>query len=660
MKRPPCYVCGQAAATRCDVCSPDANMFFCERRACFDKEHNAFIVEQHRRQQVSWDSGVKEKCCAAHPLQPLDRWCSECSVLACAACCAGDAHKGHATSLVGGDPEQQQPALRHGLQATAAQLEAEVEHDAARLQQLAALQDEAAQRRGAVGAAIRTLDDAEERFDSTMRALRAELETAAAAWHARTAEAYERLARRTERARTLAESMRAACDAEDEAAPETQRFALGCEDLYRQRTALLHEGGAPPPVDVWRVSVSPEPLAAMLRAVAGLTVVCDAGCDEQKEEGVEEVSGVAGCAGAACSGCGSCVRCRLEAEKAALPEDLRHRVVVPETVSPHSLAAAEVYSAVGGAWEGSVDGSGAALRLYQLACAIEEVEAPNSLALAQTYSSIGKAYWEQDDYVEARIWYNKARVIEEDKQPNSLALATTCGKIGRMYYKQSKYDKALAWYTKARSIEEDLVPNSLTVAATYSWIGGVFTHQSEYGKALTWLTRARVLEEELAPNSLAVATTYGNIGFLHKKQAKYAEALAWYTVACAIEEDKVPGSHALATTYNSLGNVYCSWEKHSDALEWYTRARLIKEEKTPNSLALATTYNNLGFMYCSQEKYDEAANWYKKACAIKESKPSNHESTARTYNNIGHVCSKQGRHEEARAWHNKAFLIQRE
>eukprot|EP00754_Rhynchopus_humris_P012084 Rhum_TRINITY_DN14264_c9_g3::Rhum_TRINITY_DN14264_c9_g3_i1::g.76499::m.76499 len=285
MKRPPCYVCGRAAATRCDVCSPDANMFFCERRACFDKEHNAFIVEPHRRQQVAWDSRVKEKCCDAHPLRVRDRWCGECSVLVCATCCADD-HKGHATTLVGRDPlpeQQPQPALRHGLQAAATQLEAEAERAAAQLQQLATLQDEAAQRRGAVGAAFRALDEAEERIDSKMRALRAELETAAASWHARAAEAYEKLARRTEQVRTLAGRMRAACEAEDEGAPETQRFALGCEGLHRQRTALLRDDVSPPAVEVWRVSVSPEPLAAMLRAVADLTV-CGTGCDEREEE----------------------------------------------------------------------------------------------------------------------------------------------------------------------------------------------------------------------------------------------------------------------------------------------------------------------------------------------------------------------------------------
>eukprot|EP00754_Rhynchopus_humris_P033897 Rhum_TRINITY_DN15491_c4_g2::Rhum_TRINITY_DN15491_c4_g2_i10::g.155208::m.155208 len=189
MERPSCSVCGEAAVSRCDECSPDGELLLCTGAECFDKMHNAFNAAEHQQLLVPWNSRQKwtPKCCTTHTNKPLDLWCDVCRVPVCDRCCSHGEHVGHDTSLMQDVCE----TLQQDLQAKAAQLDAEVARGSVRLAQLARLRDEAGRREGSVGAAMRALDEAEKQFGEKVRALRAELEASAVSWHDRAHKEHE-------------------------------------------------------------------------------------------------------------------------------------------------------------------------------------------------------------------------------------------------------------------------------------------------------------------------------------------------------------------------------------------------------------------------------------------------------------------------------------
>eukprot|EP00754_Rhynchopus_humris_P033395 Rhum_TRINITY_DN15466_c3_g1::Rhum_TRINITY_DN15466_c3_g1_i1::g.158129::m.158129 len=183
---------------------------------------------------MSWNSKGKwtTKHCATHAKKPLDLWCDACRVAVCDECLSHGAHREHTMSAV----SDVWRALQQDLQEQAGQLDAEIERGSARLAQLSRLREEASRGEGSVGAARRALDAVEAQFAGKMRVLRAELEAAAASWRDRAAEEHARLARGIASVRTLAESMRATGNEEEE--EKAQRVVVEYEEQCRQREAL--------------------------------------------------------------------------------------------------------------------------------------------------------------------------------------------------------------------------------------------------------------------------------------------------------------------------------------------------------------------------------------------------------------------------------------
>ena len=386
MAHPRCFNtdCGKEAVSRCDVCSPDGKLFLCENAACFDKAHNVFIAAKHRQLLVAWNSEATwtTKHCATHTNKPLDLWCDACRVPVCDRCLSHGAHKEHKTSLL----LDVWHALQQDLQEQAGHLDAELERGSERLTQLARLREEATQREGSVGAARRTLDEVEELFADKVRVLRAELEAAVASWHDRAEEEYEQVAQRIVSVRALAESMRATSNEEEENA---QRVVVEYEEQCRQREAL----GVPLPSLVGcAVGVPSDALAALRQAVADLAVVNDGVvpcwlCEEEVRESSATVC--ASCKRVLCTSCAPCIACCVKAERDALPEAVRDRVVVPAKVPQDSLAVAAAYRTIGKVWCG-VGNNDEARRLYKKALSVYEEKAPNSLEIPMTYRDIIK------------------------------------------------------------------------------------------------------------------------------------------------------------------------------------------------------------------------------------------------------------------------------
>ena len=514
---PPCFVCGEAAVSRCDECSADgdAKLLFCAGPACFKEMHNAFNGAKHHQMLVAWDSVAK--WCATHTDKPLEYWCEVCAVPVCAPCCSHGAHVGHTTSLI----TDVCGTLQNALQEKAAQLRAEVKRGTAHLQQLATLRDEA----GSVGAAGRALDEAEKQFAGKMRALRAELEAAAVAWRARVTAEHEALAQTTDDARRwIADSLRAACDGGHGAA---QRVAVGHRDLLRRwdelRALQCSLLGC-------EVMVPAEALAALQKAVADLGVTSDGMvtctlCGHAVRESA--IATCDGCKRSLCESCGAaCLACDVKAEKDALPQAERDKAVLPGRASPYCLSAAAAYNALGEVWQ-RAGNEHEARRVYLKAAGVLEEVAPGSLDLAHAYHGIGVGHqFHRDQRDEALCWFKKARRIQEETAAGSLDLASTLHNSGFVcLYHTDEEDEAQRCFKKACAIREDKAPNSLDLADTYHQYGMSYRDSRRYPDeaqrwSQIWFGKARTIREEQAPNSLDLAHTYHAIGVLAGHQDK--------------------------------------------------------------------------------------------------------------------------------------------
>eukprot|EP00754_Rhynchopus_humris_P018593 Rhum_TRINITY_DN14607_c2_g2::Rhum_TRINITY_DN14607_c2_g2_i1::g.103551::m.103551 len=605
MEHPRCSVCGKDAVGRCDECSPDGKLFFCEDVECFGRMHNVFIAAKHRQLLVPWNSRAKwtTKCCEVHLNKPLDLWCDECRVPACALCWSHGAHKGHTTSLV----SDVWRALMRDLREQTEQLEA-VSQRGSKLFCARTLV-EAGKEAGSVGAARCALDEVEELFAGKMRVLRAELE----ARYARYEDEKEELTQKIADIRELAKSMRATCNEEEENA---QRVVVEYEALCRQREAL----DVSLPL-LARCEVRPKQLAALRRAVADLAVSDGAvACPSCEQEVCESsVTACGGCRQRLCGSCAPCIACSVKAEKDALPEAVRGSVAIPEEVPLRSLAAAAAYNTIGEVWNG-MDDSDEALRLFHKALLTYEETAPASLYLAKTYRNIGDALLPQLRYDEALEWYSKSLAISEEEAPNSLDVATTCHNIGVVFLHKCRYDEAFEHCKKALSIREEKAPHSLELAKTYHNIGVALFHRDRSDEAQAFYTKALLIREEKAPNSLDLAMSYHNLGLVFTRQSYSDDALHLFDEALSIRMEKAPNSLDLAKTYHSIGCVFDSEGKHDEALEAFNKQRLIEEEQAPNSLTVAWTYHSIGDVLLSQSKDDEALSAYDKALSIYKAK----------------------------------------
>ena len=718
-ERPSCSVCGEAAVSRCDECSPDGKLFLCSQAECFDKMHNAFNAAKHQQLLVPWDSRKKwtPKCCATHTNKLLEYWCDLCRVPVCTLCLSHGEHVGHETSLAS-DVCQ---ALQQDLQAKAEQLDAEIERGSGRLAQLARLRDEAGRREGSVGAAMRALDEAEKQFGDKMRALRAELEASAVSWHDRAQKEHEELAARMADVRALAENLRASCNEE-----EAQRVAVEYNEQCKQREALR----VPLPSLVGcEVGVPPDALTALQAAVVGLVVTSDGvvSCATCKQEGRESSMQVCGCEQKACSALcvAACLTC-VKVEKDALPLALQHKVVPEEAqrvvvgynkqckqrealrvplpslvgceveVPPDALTAQQ--AAVTGlavtsdgvvscatckqeGRESSMQVCGCEQKACSALCVAacltcvkvekdalplalqHKVALPNVtpesqfILAAETCKAIAEVWRGVENRDEELRLLLKARVILESQAPNSLELAETYNGLGWAVAHQHNFSDAQTWFEKARVIYEDNAPNSIVLAETYNGLGFVFRRHDNRSEAQTWYEKARVIYEDNAPNSIEVAQTYSGLGCVFRQQHNFSEAQTWYEKARVILESKAPNSLELAHTYYGLGWTSDPQDNFSEAQTWYGKARVIYEDNAPNSIELADTYCCLGSVFRLQDNHSEAQTWFEKARVILESKAPNSLELAEAHNSLGSAFRLQNNFSEAQTWYEKARVI---
>jgi tetratricopeptide (TPR) repeat protein len=207
--------------------------------------------------------------------------------------------------------------------------------------------------------------------------------------------------------------------------------------------------------------------------------------------------------------------------------------------------------------------------------------------------------------------------------------ATFYHRLGLAKYNQGEYKEALVLYEKSLAIREQSLPSTHPdLAKSYGNIGGVYSKMGEHSKALSSHEKALTIRQQsLPPNHANLAKSYGNIGNVYSDMDEYSKALSYYEKALAIKQQSLPPNHPdLASSYNNIGNVYYNMDEYSKALSYYEKDLAISQKSLPpNHPDLALSYNGIGSVYENMRDYSEARSFYKCAVDIaQQSLPPNH------------------------------------
>jgi tetratricopeptide (TPR) repeat protein len=212
-------------------------------------------------------------------------------------------------------------------------------------------------------------------------------------------------------------------------------------------------------------------------------------------------------------------------------------------------------------------------------------QAKDKIEKATFYHRLGYAKYNQGEYKEALVLYEKSLAIREQLlPPNHPDLAKSYINIGLVYDSMGEYSKALSYYEKALAIQQQsLPPTHPDLASSYNNIGNVYDNMGEYSKALSSHEKALAIRQQsLPPNHPDLAKSYGSIGSVYSKMGEYSKALSYYEKSLAIRQQSLPPNHPdLASSYNNIGSVYGNMRDYSKARSFYKRAVDIAQQSLP-------------------------------------------------------------------------------
>ncbi|CAF1401652.1 unnamed protein product [Adineta steineri] len=308
-----------------------------------------------------------------------------------------------------------------------------------------------------------------------------------------------------------------------------------------------------------------------------------------------------------------------------------------------------------------------ALIYYEKSLAIYEKTLPDSHPdLANSYMGIANVYYSTADYPEALSTYEKILAIRQQSLPsNHPDLGSCYNNIAAVYYNMGDYPNALLSHEEALTIRQQSLPaKHPDLGASYSNIGVVYDNMGEYPKALTYYEKALVIRQQSLPsNHPDLGDSYGNIGAVYRSMGDYPKALSSHEKALAIRQQSLPPNHPhLGVSYSSIGVVYRSMGDYPKALSYYEKVLAIRQQSLPsNHHNLGDSYSNIGVVYYNMGDYPKALSYYEKGLAIQEqSLPSNHPDLGSSYNNIGMVYKNMSDYPKALSFHEKAFTIRQQ
>ena len=239
------------------------------------------------------------------------------------------------------------------------------------------------------------------------------------------------------------------------------------------------------------------------------------------------------------------------------------------------------------------------LTLYRIAGKISTRE--NKTAF---YHNLARAYYDEDNYDNARNYYAKALELAKLTLDKRL-IAKELSALGNIYRLQDKNTIALNLLFQATSLFKELEA-SRDVAFNLSLIGDINRCIDQPKDALKYLNEAlaiciknNYLKEE--------AFCYSALGAVYKELKKYDRGLNNYVLGLKIAQSLKDTSRIVDFLY-SIGDILVDQNRSAEALVYLNRA-MEYDKISRNQYNLAQCYAGLAKVYLQQKDYKKSVEY---------------------------------------------------
>ena len=270
------------------------------------------------------------------------------------------------------------------------------------------------------------------------------------------------------------------------------------------------------------------------------------------------------------------------------------------------------------------------------------------------YSNIGLVHLEEEEYEEARRFFNVSLSYTED---NHMLSVLPLQNLGILHFEQGNYDSALSFFERGHSIQKRYDDHDTNASFFYASMGSIFKAKGLLDTAFVYLKKSLDINRAVTGESSShTSNNYYNLGDLHEQIGAYDLAMSYYQKSLNINKNIFGEHHPdVADSYFGIGAAYYEKEDYNSAVAYIKKALDIYELFPSQLEAKADMYYYLGLASCREEKYDEALSYHQEATDVMKIHNNEYPNIAYYYQGIGNVYCLQGKYSQATKYYRKSL-----
>jgi len=226
--------------------------------------------------------------------------------------------------------------------------------------------------------------------------------------------------------------------------------------------------------------------------------------------------------------------------------------------------------------------------------------------LAPIYLNLGVIATEQDDFVKAREYTEKALALFLETKPNNVGVRFALGNLGLIAYRQGDLVSALEYASRVIAIDERR-SHELENPEDYNAMGDILLDQGNLVSAAQYYQRALDIQEKIAPESLNVSYSLVNLAKVARAQGNLRLAMEYDHRALELGEKSCPNYWCVTQALNNLGQLAYQQGDLTTSESYLRRAVDAREQSLgPVHSDLARSLNDLALTLAAMGKTEEA------------------------------------------------------
>jgi tetratricopeptide (TPR) repeat protein len=226
--------------------------------------------------------------------------------------------------------------------------------------------------------------------------------------------------------------------------------------------------------------------------------------------------------------------------------------------------------------------------------------------LAPTYLNLGAVALEQDDFVVARDYMEKALDLFLKTKPNNVGVQYALVNLGLTADRQGDLVSALEYARRVMAIDERR-SHVLENPNHYSLMGDILMDQGNLVSAAQYYQRALDIAEKIAPESPNISDSLLSLATVARKQGNLSLAMEYDRRALQLGQKSCPNYWCVTPALNNLGQLAYQ-QGDLTGSESYLRRAVDAREKSlgPVHPDLARSLNDLALTLAAMGKTPEA------------------------------------------------------